>query len=126
VRDLTIDVLTMDSASSPTAAAAAWCRTSRSKTLPPELTESTGLHAHVHNLCRRQAAGLSRHRPAQCSYTHARRFHFYGLDAQHKLGITLDNVQADGLQKSEVLAKNATSRSLASAATLFLLATASC
>ena len=34
-------------------------------------------------------------------------FTFYGLDAQHKLGITLDNVQADGLQKSEVLAKNA-------------------
>jgi polygalacturonase len=34
-------------------------------------------------------------------------FIFYGLDAQHKLGITLDNVQADGLQKSEVLARNA-------------------
>jgi polygalacturonase len=32
---------------------------------------------------------------------------FYGLDAQHKLGITLDNVTADGLQKSEVLAKDA-------------------
>jgi len=34
-------------------------------------------------------------------------FTFYGLDAQHKLGITLDNVAADELQKSEVLAKYA-------------------
>ncbi len=32
-------------------------------------------------------------------------FTFYGLDAQHKLGISLDNVTADGLPKSEILAK---------------------
>ena len=32
---------------------------------------------------------------------------FYGLDAEHKLGITLDNVTADGLDHSEVLARNA-------------------
>jgi polygalacturonase len=34
-------------------------------------------------------------------------FIFYGLDEGHKLGITLDNVTADGLQKSEILAKDA-------------------
>jgi polygalacturonase len=34
-------------------------------------------------------------------------FTFYGLDEEHKLGITLDNVTADDLQKSEILAKDA-------------------
>jgi len=34
-------------------------------------------------------------------------FTFYGLDAQHKLGISLNNVTAEELQKSEVFAKNA-------------------
>jgi polygalacturonase len=34
-------------------------------------------------------------------------FTFYGLDAQHKLGITLDNVTSEELQKSEVLANYA-------------------
>lgn len=32
---------------------------------------------------------------------------FYGLDAQHKLGITLNNVFADGLDQSEMLARDA-------------------
>jgi polygalacturonase len=34
-------------------------------------------------------------------------FTFYGLDAEHKLGISLDNVTAEDLQKSEVMAKYA-------------------
>jgi len=34
-------------------------------------------------------------------------FTFYGLDKEHKLGITLDNVTADDLQKSEILSKDA-------------------
>lgn len=32
---------------------------------------------------------------------------FYGLDEQHKLGITLDNVTAEDIYKSEILAKDA-------------------
>ncbi len=34
-------------------------------------------------------------------------FTFYGLDAEHKLGISMENVTVDDLQRSEVLAKNA-------------------
>jgi polygalacturonase len=34
-------------------------------------------------------------------------FTFYGLDAQHKLGIALDNVSADDLAHSQIFAKNA-------------------
>jgi polygalacturonase len=34
-------------------------------------------------------------------------FTFYGLDAQHKLGISFNNVTVEDLQKSEILAKNA-------------------
>ncbi|HZU08578.1 MAG TPA: glycosyl hydrolase family 28 protein, partial [Pseudacidobacterium sp.] len=32
---------------------------------------------------------------------------FLGLDAQHKLGVTLDNVFADGLEQSKIIAKDA-------------------
>ena len=34
-------------------------------------------------------------------------FTFHGLDADHKLGISMENVTVDNLQKSEVMAKNA-------------------
>lgn len=34
-------------------------------------------------------------------------FTFFGLDAEHKLGVSLNNVTVDDLQKSEILARNA-------------------